>query len=132
MSMYKEGSTDNIHDSSVFEKVDISSIEKTHEPLLFLRNDVLLLLLRDGDTDSHCPFLMVWLGPADLFNQEKKSFQSDAGRTERAEERKADQKGRKATGKAKARSWGITFIRKDNFTDCCVLPIRIGSLSDHT
>ena len=62
---------------------------------------------------------MVWLEPADVFNQEKKSFQSDAGRTERADERKADQKERKATGRAKARSGGITFIRKDNFSDCC-------------
>ena len=57
------------------EKVDISRIEKTNGPLLFLTNDVLLLLLllRDRDTDSHCPFLMVWLEPSDLFNQEKKS-----------------------------------------------------------
>ena len=54
-------------------KVDISRIEKTNGPLLFLTNDVLLLLLRDRDTDSHCPFLMVWLEPSDLFNQDKKS-----------------------------------------------------------
>ena len=57
----------------------------------------------DWDTDSHCP-LMVWLEPADLFNQAKKSFQSDAGRKERADKRKADQKARKAKKKAQARS----------------------------
>ena len=44
---------------------------------------------------------------------------------ERADKRKADQKARKAKGKAKARSCGITSIRKDNFIDCCELPIRI-------
>jgi len=68
---------------------------------------------------------MVWLQPFDIFNQEKKSFQSDAGRKERADKRKADQKARKAKGKAKARSCGITSIRKDNFNDCCERPIRI-------
>jgi len=47
---------------------------------------------------------MVWLEPADFFNQAKKSFQSDAGRKERADKRKADQKARKAKGKAQARS----------------------------
>ena len=35
MSMYKEGSTDNFHDSSVFEKVEISSIEKTNANSFF-------------------------------------------------------------------------------------------------
>jgi len=35
MSMYKEGSTDNFHDSSVFEKVDISSIENTNATSIF-------------------------------------------------------------------------------------------------
>jgi len=43
---------------------------------------------------------MVWLEPADLSNQEKKSVQSDAGRKERADLRKADQKATKAKGKA--------------------------------
>ena len=33
--MYKEGSTDNFHDSSVFEKVDISSIEKQMSHVFF-------------------------------------------------------------------------------------------------
>ena len=68
---------------------------------------------------------MVWLEPADLSNQEKKSFQSDAGRKERADKRKADQKARKAKGKARARSWGIHFIRHDNSSDCWVLSSRI-------
>jgi len=51
---------------------------------------------------------------------------------ERADKRKADQKARKAKGKAKARSCGITSIRKDNFIDCCEIPIRIddGSFPD--
>ena len=35
MSMYKERSTDHFHDSSVFEKVDISSIEKQMGHLFF-------------------------------------------------------------------------------------------------
>ena len=95
-------------------------------PILFLTNDLLLLfLLRDRDTDSRCPFLMVRREPSDLFNQEKKSFQSDAGKKERADKRKADQKARKAKGKAKARSCGITSIRKDIFIDCCELQTRI-------
>ena len=88
---------------------------KTDEPLLFLTNDVLLLLLlllRDRDTDSHCPFLMVWLQPFDIFNQEKKSFQSDAGRKERADKRKADQKARKAKGKAKSQVLRYNFHQK--------------------
>ena len=82
------------------------------------------MFLRDRDSDSRCP-LMVWLEPADLSNQEKKSFQSDAGRQERADKRKADQKARKAKGKARARSWGIQFIRHDNSSDCWVLSSRM-------
>ena len=50
----------------------------------------------DRDSDSFCP--LVWPDPADLSNQEKKS---DAGRKEGADKRKADQKVRKAKGKAK-------------------------------
>ena len=106
-------------------KKTFSELKKQTGHFLFLTNDLLLLLLRDRDTDSHCPFLMVWLEPSDLFNQEKKSFQSDAGRKERADKGKADQKARKAKGKANARSCGITSIRKDIFIDCCELPIRI-------
>ena len=82
------------------------------------------MFLRDRDSDSRC-LLMVWLEPADLSNQEKKSFQSDAGRKERADKRKADQKATKAKGKARARSWGIHFIRHYNSSDCCVLSSRI-------
>ena len=121
----------NVHVLS--EKVDISRIEKTNGPLLFLTNYVLLLLLlllRDRDTDSHCPFLMVWLEPSDLFNQEKKSSRvmlegRKEGRKERADKGKADQKARKAKGKANVRSCGIASIRKDISIDCCELPIRI-------
>ena len=120
----QRGECRNFPDSCVFEKSEnISSIEKTHESLLYLTNEV--LLLRDGDTASHCP-LMVWLEPADLFNQEKKSFQSDAGRKEgRSRQAEGRSEGEEAKGKAEARSRGITFIRKDSFIDCCVLPIRI-------
>ena len=83
-------------------------------PLLFLTNDVLLLLLllRERDIDSHCPFLMVWLEPSARFNQEKKSFQSDAGREERADKRKADQKARKAKGKAKSKVLRYNFQKR--------------------
>jgi len=47
ISVYKEGRTDNLGDSSVFAILDnISIIEKTNESLLFLTNEVLLLRLR--------------------------------------------------------------------------------------
>ena len=46
--------------------------------------------------------LLISIGPADLSNQEKKTFQSDTGRRERADNRKAERKAREAKGKAKA------------------------------
>ena len=96
--MYKRGECRNFRDSCVFEKSEnISSIEKTHESLLYLTNEV--LLLRDGDTASHCPW-MVWLEPADLFNQEKKSFQRDAGRKEgRSRQAEGRSEGEESKGK---------------------------------
>ena len=60
---------------------------------------------------------MVSLEPADLSNQEKKSCQSDAGRKERADTRKADQQARKAKTKATSSSCGIAFIKEITSTD---------------
>ena len=93
----QRGECRNFRDSCVFEKSEnISSIEKTNESLLYLTNEV---LLRDGDTASHCP-LMVWLEPADLFNQEKKCFQSAAGRKEgRSRQEEGRSEGEESKGK---------------------------------
>ena len=60
-------------------------------------------LLREGDKDYHCP-LLVTIEPSDMSNQEKKSFQTVESKMNRADKRKADQKARKAAGKAKAAS----------------------------
>ena len=72
-----------------------------NEDLFYLTNDI--LLLREGDKDHHCP-LLVTIEPSDLSNQEKKSFQTVESKVNRAEKRKAEQKARKAQGKAKAAS----------------------------
>ncbi len=69
-----------------------------NENLLYLNNDI--LLLREKDTDSHCPIL-VTIEPSDMTNQGQKSFQTDKARKDRADKRKAEQKARKAKGKAK-------------------------------
>ena len=60
-----------------------------------------ILLLREGDKDHHCP-LVVTIEPSDMSNQEKKSFQTVESKKNRADKRKAEQKARKAAGKAKA------------------------------
>ena len=70
-----------------------------NEDLFYLTNDI--LLLREGDKDHHCP-LLVTIEPSDLSNQEKKSFQTVESKVNRADKRKAEQKARKAAGKAKA------------------------------
>ena len=72
-----------------------------NEDLFYLTNDI--LLLREGDKDHHCP-LLVTIEPSDLSNQQKKSFQTVESKVNRAEKRKAEQKARKAQGKAKAAS----------------------------
>ena len=60
--------------------------------------------------------LLVTIEPSDMSNQEKKSFQTVESKMNRADKRKADQKARKAAGKAKGRSLKYTFfIREDNF-----------------
>ena len=109
MSMCKEGSTDNFHDSSVFEKVDISSIEKQMSHFFPWQNHVLLLLLLllllfFFEIEILISIALFWwsgcwLEPLDLFNEEKKSFQSDAGRKEQADKRKAGQKATESKGK---------------------------------
>ncbi len=69
-----------------------------NEDLLYLTNDV--LLLKENDRDSHCP-MVVTIEPSDLSNQEKKSYQTVESKTNRADKRKAEQKARKAAGKAR-------------------------------
>ena len=56
--------------------------------------------MKENDKDSHCP-LVVTIEPSDLSNQEKKSFQTVESRQNRADKRKAEQKARKAAGKAR-------------------------------
>ena len=46
--------------------------------------------------------LVVTIEPSDMSNQEKKSFQTVESKKNRADKRKAEQKARKAAGKAKA------------------------------
>ena len=70
-----------------------------NEDLFYLTNDI--LLLKENDRDSHCP-LVVTIEPSDMSNQEKKSFQTVESKQHRNEKRKAEQKARKAAGKAKS------------------------------
>ena len=72
-----------------------------NEDLFYLTNDI--VLLKENDRDSHCP-LLVTIEPSDMTNQEKKSFQTVESKVIRAEKRKAEQKARKASGKAKPTS----------------------------
>ena len=72
-----------------------------NEDLFYLTNDI--LLLTENDRDSHSP-LLVTIEPSDMSNQEKKSFQTVESKQNRADKRKADQKARKAAGKAKSTS----------------------------
>ena len=62
-------------------------------------NDI--LLLKENDRDSHVP-LLVTSEPSDMSNQEKKSFQTVESKQHRNEKRKAEQKARKAAGKARS------------------------------
>ena len=95
LSMQKDG---------LFDKEQEGKLEyrySVNEDLFYLTNDI--LLLREGDKDYHCP-LLVTIEPSDMSNQEKKSFQTVESKMNRADKRKADQKARKAAGKAKAAS----------------------------
>ena len=93
MSMQKDGFFDEEQEGKLEYRYSVN------EDLFYLTNDI--LLLREGDKDHHCP-LLVTIEPSDLSNQEKKSFQTVESKVNRSEKRKAEQKARKATGKAKA------------------------------
>ena len=105
LSMQKDG----FHDKDQAGQLDRYSV---NEKLFHLTDDI--LLLKEKDTDSHCPIL-VTIEPSDLTNQEKKSFGTEEARKNRADKRKAEQNARKAKGKAKPGLRGIRFIRDDNF-----------------
>ena len=70
-----------------------------NELLFYLTNDI--LMLRERDKDSHCPIL-VTIEPSEMTNQEKKSFNTDEQKRQRAFSRKDIQKANKAKGKARA------------------------------
>ena len=95
MSMQKDGFFDEEQKDKLEYRYSVN------EDLFYLTNDI--LLLREGDKDHHCP-LLVTIEPSDVSNQEKKSFQTVESKVNRAEKRKAEQKARKAQGKAKAAS----------------------------
>ena len=63
-----------------------------------MANDI--LLLKEKDTDSHCPIL-VTIEPAEMSRQERISFLNVESKKRKAEQRKEHQKARKAKGKAK-------------------------------
>ena len=69
-----------------------------NEKLFCLTNEI--LLLKEKDTDSHCPIL-VTIEPAKMSRQERKSFLNMKPKKRKAEQRKEHQKARKAKGKAK-------------------------------
>ena len=93
MSMQKDGFFDEEQKDKLEYRYSVN------EDLFYLTNDI--LLLREGDKDHHCP-LVVTIEPSDMSNQEKKSFQTVESKKNRADKRKAEQKARKAQGKAKA------------------------------
>ena len=92
LSMQKDG----FHDKDQAGQLEYRY--SVNEKLFHLTNDI--LLLREKDTDSHCPIL-VTIEPSDMTNQEKKCFGTEEARKNRADKRKAEQKARKAKGKAK-------------------------------
>ena len=73
-----------------------------------------ILLLKENDKDSHCP-LLATMEPSDMSRQEKRAYLTDESKKNKADKRKAEQKAKREMGKAKASTWGILFIRKDNF-----------------
>ena len=77
---------------------DLEYTYSVNEKMFYLTNDI--LLLREKDKDSHCPIL-VTIEPSDMSRQEKRTFVTEEATKNRADKRKADQKARKAKGKAK-------------------------------
>ena len=69
------------------------------ELLFYLTNEI--MMLREKDADSHCPILVA-IEPSDMTNQEKKNFQTEDLKKQRAATRKEIQKANKAKGKARA------------------------------
>ena len=69
-----------------------------NEELFYLTNDI--LLLKEKDTDSHCP-ISVSIEPAGMSRQERRSFLNVEPKKRKAQHRKEHQKARKAKGKAK-------------------------------
>ena len=92
LSMQKDGFFDEEQEGYLEYKYSVN------EHMFYLTNDI--LLLRERDADSHCPVL-VTIEPFDMTDREKKSFQTVEARQARAEKKKAEQKARKALGKAK-------------------------------
>ena len=70
-----------------------------NELLFYLTNDI--LMLREKDADAHCPIL-VTIEPSDMSNKEKKTFNTDEQKRQRAATRKEIQKANAAKGKARA------------------------------
>ncbi len=92
LSMQKDGFFDKKQEGYLEYNYNVN------EHMFYLTNDI--LLLKERDADSHCPIL-VTIEPSDMTNQEKKEFKSVDSKIERANKRKAEQKARKALGKAK-------------------------------
>ena len=70
-----------------------------NELLFYLTNDI--MLIREKDTDAHCPNLIT-IEPNEMTNQQKKSFVTNEAKQQRAASRKEIQKANKAKGKARA------------------------------
>ena len=77
---------------------DLEYKYKVNEELFYLTNDI--LLLKEKNTDSHCPIL-VSIEPAQMSRQERRSFLNVESKKRKAEQRKEHQNARKAKGKAK-------------------------------
>ena len=86
---------DDFYDRNISD--DLEYKYNVNEELFYLTNDI--LLLKEKDTDSHCPIL-VSIEPVDMSRQER-SFLNVETKKRKAEQRKEHQKARKAKGKAK-------------------------------
>ena len=69
--------------------------------IFYLTNEI--LLLKEHDAGSHCPFLIT-VEPSGLTRQERRTSLSDESKKQNADKRKAEQRAKKAMGKAKAGS----------------------------